>query len=272
MTWAITGNNLGTVTIGTTTFLAGVGTITSISMYVGGVPWCTVDNLNIPAKRLSNAIFAELDGSNPAAIENLFFALPYQITGRPGNDGMFLRTGVTADGLTYAPRAGNLIRREGGNDSAQLGTGNDTGYGGGGGADSPVGGEGNDTIRGNEGDDSIAGGAGDDLLSGGAGQDTITGGGGADTIFGGSGADVFVFAALTDLGKGASRDVIADFRSGTDKLDLKGAPGGGFDPFSVILFNPTTSILEIDFDLNGITGFEIELVGVTSVMVSDFIF
>ncbi|MEQ8250015.1 MAG: hypothetical protein RIB41_02160, partial [Oceanibaculum nanhaiense] len=84
----------------------------------------------------------------------------------------------------------------------------------------------------------ITGTAGADTLSGGDGNDTITGGTGADQMSGGGGADVFVQAGgdsvgrtsevitVANLGNGetitfaAGVDVITDFVSGTDKLDV----------------------------------------------------
>jgi len=58
------------------------------------------------------------------------------------------------------------------------------------------------------------GGAGDDLLIGSDLADELDGGAGLDTLYGGSGADTFVLAH-DDVA-----DVIADFESGTDRLDL----------------------------------------------------
>jgi len=71
--------------------------------------------------------------------------------------------------------------------------------------------------------DVLNGATGNDTLSGGAGNDTITGGVGVDRLTGGSGADTFVFAAngtgavVSSL---AAPDVITDFTSGTDKLQI----------------------------------------------------
>lgn len=136
---------------------------------------------------------------------------------------------------------------------------------GGAGADSVTGGYGADTIHGGSGDDFIRGYGGavpsfsgsvfarnadfGDLLLGGSGNDTIDGGGGADTIRGGTGADSLVGGVGNDLlagGKGAdtfsfgisgvtrqpdtgqgrgNRDVVLDFHTGEDRLDLSGFEG-----------------------------------------------
>jgi hypothetical protein len=65
--------------------------------------------------------------------------------------------------------------------------------------------------------------AGADTLIGGAGGDTITGATGIDTLTGGAGADTFVYAANATgavVSSLAAPDVITDFVSGTDKLQI----------------------------------------------------
>ena len=102
-----------------------------------------------------------------------------------------------------------------------------------------------DILIGGAGADTINGGAGDDTIIGGAGNDKITGGTGADKMTGGAGADTFVFVAgdggaqrisFNDVdgdGKisindqlifGGAIDIITDFTSGSDKLDVPGSP------------------------------------------------
>jgi len=73
------------------------------------------------------------------------------------------------------------------------------------------------------GNDVINGGALGDTLNGGAGNDTITGGTGADRMTGGAGADTFTIAlntAAASSSTAAAPDVISDFTSGTDKLNV----------------------------------------------------
>ncbi len=70
------------------------------------------------------------------------------------------------------------------------------------------------------GNDSILGDTLVNSINGGGGNDSINAGGGADRLTGSTGADVFAYALLTDSGVGAGRDIIADFVSGTDKLDF----------------------------------------------------
>ncbi len=71
------------------------------------------------------------------------------------------------------------------------------------------GGNGNDTLSGAEGDDTLVGGTANDLLNGGAGNDQLTGGGGSD-----------VFAFDSPISGGNNIDVVADFSSGSDTLQL----------------------------------------------------
>ncbi|WAJ29951.1 DUF4214 domain-containing protein [Antarcticirhabdus aurantiaca] len=67
----------------------------------------------------------------------------------------------------------------------------------------------------------ITGSAAQDIIVGGAGADTINATAGADTYAGGAGVDTFKFTAL---GQASANNLttIADFTSGTDKLDVSG--------------------------------------------------
>src|SRR5262249_46968246 len=118
---------------------------------------------------------------------------------------------------------------------------------GGNGKDTLLGGDGNDTLWGDDknnldtnenGADIIDGGAGNDVIYGGNGADQITGGLGADVLVGGNGPDVFIYKAVADSGYSAGPagtfvkdvpwskgwDIISDFQSGTDKINLSGVP------------------------------------------------
>jgi len=84
---------------------------------------------------------------------------------------------------------------------------------------------GEDLLKGRNGRDMLDGGNGADVLRGGAGRDVLRGGGGADTLIGGrgidklwgeAGADTFCFKI------GADKDVIRDFESGVDSLEIAG--------------------------------------------------
>ena len=107
-----------------------------------------------------------------------------------------------------------------GNDNLTGNAGNDSLYGG----------DGNDTLNGNMGNDSLYGGDGNDFLNGGMssdrlfggnGDDTLLGGLGADTMTDGSGDDVYRYVNVTDSTPGlGNRDILTDFTSGFDKIDL----------------------------------------------------
>ena len=68
------------------------------------------------------------------------------------------------------------------------------------------------------------GNGGNDLLAGHGGADVLTGGTGQHTLYGGVDGvrDVFVFNAVNESTVGTKRDVIHDFASGVDDLDLSG--------------------------------------------------
>ena len=88
-----------------------------------------------------------------------------------------------------------------------------------GGSDMMYGGLGNDNIDGGAGDEEIHGGAGNDTVNGGAGDDALVGGAGTDLLVGGLGNDVFDFDGLSELGLGATSDVISGWNAG-DQIDL----------------------------------------------------
>ncbi len=152
---------------------------------------------------------------------------------------------------------------------------------GGGGDDSLSGGDGADELRGGGGSDSLDGGNGDDLLVGGGGP-------GADTMTGGAGADTFRIGYY-ESNSGASSDVITDFASGVDLIDLSGWDAdintGGNQAFSFVgssAFSSTAGELRYYFDgtdtwvqgdINGdaAADFEIMLSGTVTPVATDFI-
>lgn len=85
-----------------------------------------------------------------------------------------------------------------------------------------------DVLIGSDFDNQLEGGSGADIINGGFGNDTIIGGGGADRLTGGSNVDVFVY-----IEESIDTDVITDFVSGVDKIDL-----------SALVFNPVIQGLE----------------------------
>ncbi len=121
----------------------------------------------------------------------------------------------------------NVLNGNGGSDTVSYQTANkavsvnlatQTATGGGGSdtlisIENAIGSSKNDTLIGDSGSNVLHGGAGNDTLNGGAGNDFIYGDLGNDTLNGGAGADVFVFAD-------SSNDMIKDFQTGVDKIDL----------------------------------------------------
>ena len=65
------------------------------------------------------------------------------------------------------------------------------------------------------------GGSGSDTLLGNEGNNRLTGGGGADKLHGGAGADTFAYHRVSDSTP-QNPDLIQDFHSGIDKIDLAG--------------------------------------------------
>lgn len=92
---------------------------------------------------------------------------------------------------------------------------------------------GRDTMRGLKGHANVmAGGDGNDIMTGArlgdslyghGGNDKLVGGGGADSLFGGQGTDLLVGGAANDVfvfGTNSGSDRVADFRQGSDRVDL----------------------------------------------------
>jgi Ca2+-binding RTX toxin-like protein len=164
-----------------------------------------------------------------------------------------------------------------------------------GGNDELLGGGGNDTLNGGEGDDYLYGelnaftglvnNTSKDILIGDAGNDTLIGGAGADTLTGGADADTFIYMSITESQAGAAtRDVITDFTSGEDIIDLVNidanavvAGNQGFDFIGDSAFSHAAGQLRFDAgsvfgDTNGdgAADFEIHLQGIASLSSTDF--
>jgi serralysin len=88
-----------------------------------------------------------------------------------------------------------------------------------------------------------------DTVNAGAGNDVIKSGAGADKMTGGLGTDIFVLS-------GAKADVITDFHSAEDKLDLRTftkAGYAGINPFAdgVIMIAQSGGNTTLSFDADG---------------------
>jgi serralysin len=106
---------------------------------------------------------------------------------------------------------------------------------------------------------------------------------------GGAGADYFGFTSLTDSVRGSNRDVISDWTSGTDKIDLHAIDANtktvGDQAFSWIgtkgftgkagqlhtAFDGPNTVIEGDVNGDRIADFQIQLNGKFSLAAGDFI-
>ena len=106
------------------------------------------------------------------------------------------------------------------------------------------------------------GGSHDDTLMGNHANNRLKGGGGADTLSGGGGADVFVYGKASDS-TAANADLITDFVSGRDRVDLTGLSQhtrtqlrlvhtySGRAGDTLVRFNPYSNRYFVAIDLTG---------------------
>jgi hypothetical protein len=170
---------------------------------------------------------------------------------------------------------------------------------------------GKDILVGTNNGETLSGLGGNDRIIGLGGNDRIVGGLGVDVMTGGPGNDVFVFNSIYDSAPGQSglvnansygaaagqgkRDLITDFTHGQDKIDLsamdsnikvagnqafawRGTGNFTHSPGQLIerLYNPVGTAFDktiIYGDVNGDmrADFQIELTGLKTITVSDFI-
>lgn len=111
--------------------------------------------------------------------------------------------------------------------------------------------------------ENATGGAGRDTLIGNEAGNRLKGGAGADTLRGGGGADMFIYDKASDSTP-QDPDLIEDFTSGTDKIDLSGAlkeAGVGTLVFTdrftgrageaLLKYDAATGRSSLEVDLNG---------------------
>ncbi|QHQ37240.1 calcium-binding protein [Algicella marina] len=138
-----------------------------------------------------------------------------------GNDVYWGAEG-TVRGLVDGEFGDDLLVGGSGVDDFQGGGGNDT-LRGGDGDDILRGGSGDDSLRGGGGDDEVLGGGGNDIMHGGLGDDVLNGFGHDDVLNGGQGDDFLVGGGGDDIfqfSRNAGFDVIADYKDGSDMIDL----------------------------------------------------
>jgi serralysin len=130
-----------------------------------------------------------------------------------------------------------------------------------------------DTITGDADANFINGLGGDDVLHGAAGNDVLNGGAGKDQMTGGAGADQFLFVAGDSRTGGSKRDVITDFTSGVDTLDLKAL---GITDFAAQVSTQKVGsglIVYVDLDHDGLDAadFGLQLTGLHSLAAGDIL-
>ena len=114
--------------------------------------------------------------------------------------------------------------------------------------------------------DELMGGAGEDTLRGGAGDDSLSGGSGNDLLIGGIGRNVFIYGLDGNLSEG--NDIISDFTTGTDKLQISAKYGftNAAAVFSALQTTPEGLVL----NLGGANG-QILFSGVSSLSATDIL-
>ncbi|QHM70762.1 Serralysin C [Mixta intestinalis] len=182
--------------------------------------------------------------------------------GGNGNDTLYGENGIDRlyggenDDALYGGNGNDTLYGENGNDRLYGGENDDTLYGGNGndtlygenGNDRLYGGSGNNALYGGNGNDQLFGDSGSDRLEGGAGNDRLYGGGGADKLYGGDGNDVFVFTRASDS-LPALRDMIGDFTSGRDKIDLSALNGSAHPLHFVTNFTGKLGEMQMIWDV-----------------------
>ncbi len=178
-------------------------------------------------------------------------------------------------GTAWADRLGggagnDTLIGEAGNDRIRGDAGND----------SLAGGAGNDTLFGGAGNDRLKGDAGDDRLVGEAGNDKITGGLGRDVMTGGLGADDFIFASAAEIGSGATRDIITDFQTGLDDIDLRALQTDGrfignaafTSTAGEVRYSVTTGLVVGDLNGDGVADWTLNIANKAALTAADFLF
>ncbi|MFC0805128.1 M10 family metallopeptidase [Ensifer sp. P24N7] len=142
----------------------------------------------------------------------------------------------------------------------------------------------NDTLRGDNYANLLNGLAGNDVLNGRDGNDTLIGGNGADRLIGGRGADTFVFQTTAQSAP-AARDMIDDFASGIDRMDLRSIDANsnavGDQAFLFIgssafhgkagELNFRSGIVSGDVNGDGLADFQIKVMNLSALSGSDFL-
>jgi Ca2+-binding RTX toxin-like protein len=146
------------------------------------------------------------------------------------------------------------------------------------------------TMAGNNGVNLLSGLAGNDTIYGLAGNDTLVGGLGRDTLIGGAGRDIYDFNLFAESAIGINRDTVYFSRAGTadsDRIDLSTIDAvsattrindaftfraaGAFTAAGQIRFDAASGVLQGNVGGSLAADFEIKIVGVSSMVLADFI-
>jgi len=211
--------------------------------------------------------------------ENIWTAIGANIenaTAGSGNDSLFgnslanMLRGMSGNDRLEGFGGSDFINGNAGTDTVDGGMGADSLLGGrdndrlfgSGGEDRVNGNLGDDVVFGDAGNDRVHGGKNDDIVYGGAGNDSVFGDLGNDTLYGNEGADVFVFASQNGA------DVIQDFTSGVDKIELRHDGVDASNILSLVSYVNSQAVINIDAQS------VISLVGVVEGVIgeSDFVF
>jgi Ca2+-binding RTX toxin-like protein len=116
-------------------------------------------------------------------------------------------------------------------------------------------------ILGENGGETLIGGAFGESIVGGTGADIIIGGEAADALYGGAGADTFKYKTTSDSLVSAA-DIIHDFQSGVDKIDLTGVHHAASDAYGLAYAGGAT-FLFVDLGGNGVNEMLIQVATAT---------
>ncbi|MEH2025847.1 calcium-binding protein [Nostoc sp.] len=152
-------------------------------------------------------------------------------------------------------------------------------------------GAGNDSITGSVANNVINTGSGNDTINGGDGDDILIGGAGTDRITDGGGDDIYKYFSTSESQVGVARDILTDFTSGFDKIDLSAIDAElsvfgnqAFNFIGTAAFTGTAGEVryftsgsnlfvqaEINNDGNTLADLEIQLNGLSTIAATDFI-
>ena len=241
-------------------------------------------DLNSPAPgtelargNVANALLVDAD--TRSLIENAI--------GGAGNDTI---RGNQADNSLTGNAGKDKLSGLDGDDELIGGSGHDE-LNGGGDDDRLLGDNGNDLLRGGSGSDVVSGGKhddvlygqnGNDFLRGASGDDVLIGGNGTDRLKGGFGDDDFVFRKISESKPGNKADIILDFASGEDRIDLRDltagslelAIGGAFNGTDAMVITTQSGadlIVKADVDGDSTTDFRLILENTTIIQSGDFL-